>query len=198
MAEVGYIRVSSASQNTARQLDGIALDKSFVDKASGKNTKRPEYQACMEYLRKGDRLHVHSMDRLARNLADLQTVVEDLTGQGIKVKFHKESLEFTGEDSPMSKLLLQMMGAVAEFERSLIRERQAEGIKKALKRGVKFGRRPKLTDAQKREIVALVESGQGPSAVADRYGITRQTVHRIMKARKEGKIAGLVECQLEL
>ena len=138
------------------------------------------------------------MDRLARNLADLQNAVEGLTDQGIKVKFHKEGLEFTGEDSPMSKLLMQMMEAVAEFERSLIRERQAEGIKKTLAKGVKFGRRPKLDATQERKVVALVESGQEKTAVAKKFGISRDTVYRIMRDRKSGKILGSLEVQREL
>nr|WP_319490318.1 recombinase family protein [uncultured Desulfobacter sp.] len=186
MAEVGYIRVSSIDQNTDLQLDGIPLDKTFVDNASGRETNRPAFKTCLEYLRGGDRLHVHSMDRLAQNLANLQNAVEGLTGQGIKVKFHKEGLEFTGEDSPMSKLLMKMMEAVAEFERSLIRERQAEGIKKALAKGVKFGRRPKLDATQERKVVALVESGQEKTAVAKKFGISRDTVYRIMRDRKAG------------
>lgn len=198
MAEVGYIRVSSLDQNTDRQLDGIPLDKIFEDKSSGKNINRPEYKACMEYLREGDRLHVHAMDRLARNLRDLQETVEKLTTKGIKVKFHAENVEFSGEDDPIAMLMLHLMGAVAQFERSLIKKRQAEGIAKALQKGKKFGRRPKLNPTQEREVVALVESGQEKTAVAKKFGISRDTVYRIMRDRKEGKISGLVECQLEL
>lgn len=198
MAEVGYIRVSSLDQNTDRQLVGIPLDKIFEDKSSGKNINRPEYKACMEYLREGDRLHVHAMDRLARNLRDLQETVEKLTTKGIKVKFHAENVEFSGEDDPIAMLMLHLMGAVAQFERSLIKKRQAEGIAKALQKGKKFGRRPKLNPTQEREVVALVESGQEKTAVAKKFGISRDTVYRIMRDRKEGKISGLVECQLEL
>ncbi|WP_319576223.1 recombinase family protein [uncultured Desulfobacter sp.] len=198
MAEVGYIRVSFLDQNTDRQLDGIPLDKIFEDKSSGKNINRPEYKACMEYLREGDRLHVHAMDRLARNLRDLQETVEKLTTKGIKVKFHAENVEFSGEDDPIAMLMLHLMGAVAQFERSLIKKRQAEGIAKALQKGKKFGRRPKLNPTQEREVVALVESGQEKTTVAKKFGISRDTVYRIMRDRKEGKISGLVECQLEL
>ena len=170
----------------------------FEDKSSGKNINRPEYKACMEYLREGDRLHVHAMDRLARNLRDLQETVEKLTTKGIKVKFHAENVEFSGEDDPIAMLMLHLMGAVAQFERSLIKKRQAEGIAKAFQKGKKFGRRPKLNPTQEREVVALVESGQEKTAVAKKFGISRDTVYRIMRDRKEGKISGLVECQLEL
>ena len=180
MANVGYIRVSSAGQNTDRQLDGILLDKIFTEKISGHKIDRPQLQACLEYLREGDTLHVHSMDRLARNLADLQKMVEDLIVQGIRIKFHKEGLEFNGQDNPMSKLLMQVMGAVAEFERALIRERQAEGIRKAQKKGVRFGRQPKLSEDQQKEVLALVDAGQEKKAVAEQFGISRPTLYKIL------------------
>src|SRR5271165_4719221 len=121
---VGYVRVSTLDQNAERQLDGQHLDKVFTDKASGKDTKRPQLQAALDYVREGDVLVVHSMDRLARNLDDLRKIDLGLTGKGVQVQFAKESLTFTGEDSPMSNLLLSLLGAVAEFERSMIRERQ--------------------------------------------------------------------------
>ena len=114
--QVGYLRVSTLLQNTARQLDGVLLDKVFEDKASGKNTDRPKLDACLAHLRDGDTLHVHSMDRLCRNLDDLRRIVKDLTSRGVVVRFHKEGLSFTGEDAPMSHLLLSMLGAVAEFD----------------------------------------------------------------------------------
>ena len=180
MVNVGYIRVSSPGQKTDRQLDAVVLDKSFTDKISGSSIKRPQLQACFEYLREGDTLHVHSMDRLARNLADLQKVVADLTAQGILVKFHKEGLEFTGRDNPMAKLMMQIMGAVAEFERSLIKERQAEGIRKAKKKGVRFGRKPKLTGGQKNEIIALINAGNEKKSVAEQFGISRPTLYKVL------------------
>ena len=123
---IGYVRVSSVDQNELRQLDGVQLDKKFTDKASGKDTKRPQLQAALEYLRDGDVLVVHSMDRLARNLDDLRRMVTELTGRGVVVEFVKENLTFTSEDNAMSKLLLSVMGAFAEFERALIKERQRE------------------------------------------------------------------------
>ena len=98
---IGYIRVSSLDQNTERQLVGADLDKVFTDKASGKDTKRPQLQAALEYLREGDTLLVHSMDRLARNLDDLRKTVFSLTSKGVVVEFVKEHLTFDGEDSAM-------------------------------------------------------------------------------------------------
>jgi len=118
---VGYIRVSSFDQNTDRQLDGLKLDRIFIDKASGKDIQRPELEKLLSYVRPGDTIVVHSMDRLARNLDNLRQLVHTLTSRGVRVQFIKESLTFTGEDSPMSTLLLSVMGAFAEFERALIR-----------------------------------------------------------------------------
>jgi DNA invertase Pin-like site-specific DNA recombinase len=174
---VGYIRVSSIEQNTERQLDGQELDKVFTDKASGKDTNRPQLQACLEYVREGDVLVVHSMDRLARSVDDLRRMVQDLTGKGVQVQFVKESLTFTGEDSPMSNLLLSLLGAVAEFERSMIRERQREGIALAKKAGVYKGRKPSLTADQVQEIRSRVHAGEQKSKLAEEYGISRQTLY---------------------
>jgi DNA invertase Pin-like site-specific DNA recombinase len=133
---IGYIRVSTVDQNPDRQLEGIKLNKRFIDQCSGKSTDRPQLQLMLDYVREGDTVIVHSMDRLSRNLDNLHQIVNTLTEQKIKIQFIKESLTFTGEDSPMSKLLLSVMGAVSEFERSLIKERQKEGIALAKKRGV--------------------------------------------------------------
>jgi DNA invertase Pin-like site-specific DNA recombinase len=174
---VGYIRVSTLDQNTDRQLDGVALDKVFTDRASGKDTARPQLQAALEYLREGDLLVVHSMDRLARNLDDLRRIVFDLTKRGVQVQFVKENLIFTGEDSPMSNLLLSLLGAVAEFERSMIRERQREGIELAKKKGVYKGRKPALTAAQVAEIRKRVKAGEKKAALAAEYRISRQTLY---------------------
>jgi DNA invertase Pin-like site-specific DNA recombinase len=175
--QVGYIRVSSVDQNTARQLDGVALDRTFEDKASGKNTERPELCACLLHLRSGDTLHVHSMDRLSRNLDDLRRVVKDLTGRGVVVHFHKENLIFTGESSPMANLLLSMLGAVAEFERSIILERQAEGIAIAKSEGKYKGRTPALTPERVQRLRRRVEAGESKTALAAEFKISRQTLY---------------------
>jgi len=181
MAHVGYIRVSTVDQNTDRQLDGITVNKTFMEKLSGKDTKRPQLQECLGYLREGDTLHVHSMDRLARNLMDLQGMVETLTGKGITVQFHKENLVFTDNTNAMSKLMLQIMGAVAEFERSLIKERQREGIAKAKEAGKHLGRKPSLNDIQVQEAHHLIDSGIPKTEVASKFGISRQSLYRNMK-----------------
>jgi DNA invertase Pin-like site-specific DNA recombinase len=174
---VGYIRVSTLDQNTERQLDGIVLDKVFTDKASGKDTNRPELQRALEYLREGDTLVVHSMDRLARNLDDLRKIVQDLSQKGIPVEFVKERLTFTGEDSAMSTLLLSVMGAFAEFERALLRERQREGIALAKRKGVYKGRKFSLTADRIAELRKRVATGEKKAVVARDFHISRQTLY---------------------
>ena len=149
---IGYVRVSSLGQNTERQLVDVELDAVFTDKASGKDTNRPELTRCLNHLREGDILHIHSIDRLARNLKDLQTIVETLTMKGVSVNFHKEHLVFESNTSPMHTLMFQMLGAFAEFERTLTRERQREGIDAAKARGQKLGAPSKLTAEQIAEI----------------------------------------------
>lgn len=174
---VGYRRVSAVDQNTDRQLDGVELDKVFSDRASGKDTERPQLAACLEYIREGDTLVVHSMDRLARNLEDLRRIVRELTGQGIKVQFMKENLTFAGDDSPMNTLLLSMLGAVAEFERSMILERQREGIALAKAAGKYKGRKASLTDEQAKELRARIAAGEAVTALAKEFGVSRQTIY---------------------
>lgn len=179
--QFGYVRVSTVDQNTDRQLDGIELDQIFTEKISGKSIDRPALQQCLSHLRTGDTLHVHSMDRLARNLKDLQQIVEDLTSKGVVVKFHKENLIFTNDTNPMSKLMLQVMGAVAEFERSLIKERQMEGIQKAKARGVYTGRKPSLTDIQIQQIKEKKQQGLNPTQLSKKYGVSRATIYNVLK-----------------
>jgi DNA invertase Pin-like site-specific DNA recombinase len=112
---IGYIRVSSLDQNPERQLEGVAVDRVFTDKASGKDVRRPQLDNLIAFVREGDTLVVHSMDRLARNLDDLRRLVQELTGRGVRIEFVKEHLTFTGEDSPMANLMLSVMGAFAEY-----------------------------------------------------------------------------------
>lgn len=179
---VGYIRVSSVDQNTERQtFAGIDIHRTYTDKASGKDTKRPQLNACMDFLRDGDTLHVHSIDRLARNLMDLQKIVKDLNGRGVAIQFHKESLTFSPDStSPMAKLQLQMMGAFAEFERALIKERQLEGIQAAKKAGKHLGRSASLSKKQVKEIIEKIEQGQEKKALAVEYGVSRQTLYKTL------------------
>lgn len=178
---IGYIRVSALDQHTLRQLDGVTLDKVFTDKCSGKDTNRPELKAMLDFVRDGDTIIVHSMDRLARNLDDLRKLVHNLTTKGIRIKFIKENLEFSGEDSPMATLLLSVMGAFAEFERSLIRERQREGIVIAQKAGKYRGRSNALSDEQVVLLKQKVADRYKKTALAKEFGISRETLYRYLR-----------------
>lgn len=179
---VGYIRVSSIGQNTDRQLSGIELDVTFEEKLSGKNTDRPQLKACMSHLRAGDVLHVHSIDRLARNLHDLQTIVEELSSNGVSVKFHKENMTFdSNKSNPMNVLMFQMLGAFSQFERTLIKNRCDEGRIEAKSKGVKFGAPEKLTPSQIEELKTMANTGFNKSQIAEHFNISRPLVYKILK-----------------
>src|SRR5271170_7492837 len=188
---VGYVRVCALDQNEIRQLDGRELDKVFTDKTSGKDAKRPQLEALLGFVREGDTLYCHSMDRLARNLDDLRKLVLGLTQRGVQVCFVKESLTFIGEDSPMSNLLLSVMGAFAQFERELIRERQREGIAIAKREGKYTGRKPSLSPTRAAELRRRVADGDSKAALAREFGISRDTLYRYapVKKRRAGKSA---------
>ena len=196
---IGYIRVSTLDQNTERQLDGIAVDKTFTDKASGKDTKRPQLEMMISFVRSGDTVIVHSMDRLARNLDDLCRIVQTLTGKGVqkltakgvRIEFLKEHLTFTGEDSPMSKLMLAVMGAIHEFDRAILKERQREGIALAKKRGTFKGRKRSLSETQAAEIRQRITTGTSKAQVAREFGISRQTLYQYLREWRVEKIVKL-------
>ncbi len=124
---VGYTRVSTLEQSTDRQLAGVEVDRSFTDHVSGKDLHRPQLEAMLAFVREGDTVLVHSMDRLARNLDDLRATVRSLTARGVRVQFVKEQLTFTGEDTAMATLLLSVMGAFAEFDEPSSRSVNAKG-----------------------------------------------------------------------
>jgi DNA invertase Pin-like site-specific DNA recombinase len=175
---VGYVRVSTVDQNTVRQLGGIEVERTFTDKAPGKDTARPKLDELIAFVRDDDTVIVHSMDRLARNLDDLRPLAPTLTGKGVQVEFVKENLTFTGEDSPMTTLLLSVMGA---FERALILERQREGIAAAQQRGVYTGRKPSLTEVQAQQLRERAPAGERKSVLAKDFGISRETVYAYLR-----------------
>ncbi len=185
MANIGYIRVSTESQNTARQLENVALDKVFEDKISSSKPNRPALADCLSYLREGDTLHVHSIDRLARNLVELQSMVQELTQKGVTVCFHSENLTFGGNPESnklmaMQELLFQILGAFAQFERNLIRERQQEGIERAKKEGRHLGRPRKLSPKDKEEIRKQHKEGVSPAKLATDFSVNVSTVYKAL------------------
>lgn len=178
---VGYVRVSTFDQNPQLQLEGFDLDKVFADSASGRDIHRPALERMLEYVREGDTVTVHSMDRLARNLDDLRRLVRTMTENGVRVEFIRENLIFTGEDSPLATLMLSVMGAFAEFERSIIRERQREGIALAKMRGAYKGRKRALTEKKAAELRQRVAAGEQKTKLAKEFGISRETLYQYLK-----------------
>lgn len=175
---VGYVRVSSADQKIDRQVESIGeVDRTFCDRQSGKNAERPALTEMLAYCREGDTVRVASLDRLARNLDDLRHIVASLTEKGVRVEFVKEALTFTGDDAPMSRLLLSLLGAIAEFERSLINERQREGIALAKRKGVYRGRKPALTPEQIASARQQIDLGVTKAKVARDLGCSRATLY---------------------
>lgn len=181
--QVGYIRVSSNEQNTERQLDEVILDKTFTEKASGGSRERPQLNTMLEYLRDGDTVHVHSIDRLARNTSDLNDIVNGLNDRGITIIFHKENLTFSHDvtQSAMNKLMFQMLAAFAEFERYMIRERQKEGIAKAKAKGLYKGRKRKVDYVEIQK--AMQEDSSTFRSVAKRFGVGVATVQRAVRKK---------------
>ncbi|WP_321802798.1 recombinase family protein [Burkholderia sp. BCC1988] len=184
---IGYIRVSTVDQSTERQLEGVDLDKVFTDKASGKDTERPQLQAALDYLRDGDTLMVHSMDRLAHNTEDLLRMVRELTERGVTVQFVKDSMTFSADKrNPQQELMMTMLAAFAQFERSLIRERQREGIAIAKANGVYKGRKPSLSPEQVSTLRQRAASGEAKAAIARDLGISRETLYQYLRQEQAG------------
>ncbi|PLW00144.1 hypothetical protein BRL53_05265 [Corynebacterium ulcerans] len=182
---VTYLRVSSKDQKLDRQREMLASvlpQKEFSDQASGRaNAPRPGLESCMNYLRAGDQLHISSIDRLARSLIDLKVIVEELMGRGVTVTFHKEQLTFSPQSTdPLNDLMLAILGAFAEFERTIIRERQAEGIAIAKNQGRYRGRQRVITDDQIAEIRHRAAQGEKKANIARVMRISRTTVYRYL------------------
>lgn len=181
--KIGYARVSSKDQNLDRQLAALKKEKVFrvfTDTVSGSSTQRPGLDGALNYVRSGDQLIVVSMDRLARSLIDLHRLVDGLTERGVSVKFLKEGQTYSLDSSPVAKLMLGLLGSVAEFERSIIRERQAEGIAKAKARGVYKGRAKVLNEKQVTQAREWVGAGIPKVEVARRLGIGRTTLYKYL------------------
>lgn len=179
---VAYVRVSSVDQNTDRQtFDGVQVDKTFTDRCSGGTRNRPALCEMLDYVREGDTIVCHSIDRLARDLQDLMHLVQTLTGRGVGLHFMKEGLSFTGDASPMQTMILQVAGAFAQFERALIRERQKEGQIAARARGKIPGRKKSLSPEQVTELHARVAAHEPKAQIARDLGISRETLYSYLK-----------------
>ena len=182
----GYIRVSSLSQNTAKQQLSLAdscpnIDKIFTDKASGKDTNRPQLQAMLAIVNSGDSIIVHSIDRICRNMMDMCTITTDLQKKGVSLIFLKENLTFSvGTKNALQELQLHMMSAFSQFERSLIKERQAEGIAAKKARGEKTGR-PSADITKILEIEALTEKGIKLKLACKNVGLGVSTYYKLRK-----------------
>lgn len=185
---VGYARVSTLEQNVARQVEALEVecDKIFVEKVSAAKTEnRPQFQEMLRYLREGDVLQVTSADRLARSTRDLLDIVQSLKDRGVQVEFLDNPALNT--DTPQGEFMLTILAAVAQLERSIIRERQAEGIAIARAAG-KYDRAPKLSPEQAREVRRLDALGVPKTAIARKMGCSRHTVYAVLD--RIGKYAG--------
>jgi len=179
--KVGYVRVSSIDQNPARQLDGLDLHHTFLDRQSGKDRNRPQLEELLRFIRMGDIVCVHSMDRLARNLEDLLSIVKEIIAKDCSVHFIKENIILSNEETnPMSKLLLSVMGAISEFERALLRQRQQEGIEIAKQKGIFKGRKAKFTIEQA-EILKQESKVLRKRDIMRKYNISAATVYKYLK-----------------
>ncbi|EKH9202479.1 recombinase family protein [Vibrio parahaemolyticus] len=180
--QIGYKRVSSFEQITDRQLADVELDKIFEEKCSASTIQRDIWQQCLNYVRSGDTLHIHSLDRVCRSGAgDAVSIVEQLIKKGVSVKFHKEGLEFYGQITAAQKGVLGILASVAQMERELIRERQAEGIAAAKEKGKKFGR-PK-TSVNAEQIDNLKSQGISMTEIARQLGVGRATLYKVLKQK---------------
>lgn len=186
--KIGYVRVSTIEQNEARQVEGLKkynIEKWFTEKVSAKDTNRPMLQAMIEFAREGDTVHIHSFDRLARSTKDLLDIVEQLQAKGVHLVSNKESID---SSTPTGKLMLTMIGAIAEFERANMLERQREGIAIAKEEGKYMGRKEINYPANWEEIYGKYKTRQltGTKAM-EVLGLKRNTFYKLVKDYEESK-----------
>lgn len=180
---VGYTRVSTVEQNEARQLEKLkelGCEKIYIDKCSGKNTNRPEFNKMMDYVREGDIVYVTEWSRLSRSTMDLLTTLNSLEEKGVIVKSIKENFDTS---TPQGKLILTVFAAISQFERELILQRQAEGIAIAKQQGKYKGRKCKEYDKEllSQVICGLSDNSLTVTKAAELLGVTRATVYNILK-----------------
>ena len=179
--DIGYIRVSSEGQNIDRQLEGIGitLNKRFIDKISGASKDRPQLNACLAYIRQGDTLHIHSIDRLSRSIRDMEELVSGLVARGVTIEFHTERLTFTKEENPIATMMLHLLTTFAQFERSVSKKRQREGIDIAKQKGKHLGR-PKLDYNRRDEAIELSKSGMNISEISRAMKLSRPSICKLL------------------
>ncbi|EAS4320903.1 recombinase family protein [Salmonella enterica] len=183
MANVGYVRVSTVQQNTERQLNGVTLDKVFTEKASGKNAERTELKAMLAYVREGDVIHVHELSRLGRNTADVLSIIEQVRAKGASIEFHKERLTAGANENAVSRMMLGVLASVAQMEREMMLERQAEGYAAAKAAG-RIAKRGNGKSVDRVGIVSALAAGGSVRGVAKDFGVSTQTVQRIKKEQE--------------
>ena len=187
---IGYIRVSTIDQNPERQLEGMHLDKKFVDYASGKSRSRPQLDLMMSFVREDDIVIVDSMDRLARSLRDLHDLLDYMLEKKVSVQFVKENLLFKDKSNHISNLMLNMMGSFAEFEYSIIKERVIEGVKIAKAAGKYKGGTCKLTPHTKEVLTELIKTRKSKRQMAFELGVTLKTLLKYMRMMGYGDMIG--------
>lgn len=182
---IGYIRVSTQEQSTLRQLQGVTLDlEPFIEKISGAIKERPKLNECLMVLRKGDTLHVHSIDRLARSVRNLLEIIDQLAAKGVTLHSHKESLIILPDKtSPFTTMQLQILAVCAEFERTVSKERQREGIAMTKLHGTKsgkpFGKQP-LDMNRRNEAIELSKQGMNISQIAKAMKLSRPSISKLL------------------
>ncbi|EEE1754088.1 recombinase family protein [Salmonella enterica] len=184
MSNIGYVRVSTTHQNNERQLEGVALDKTFTETASGKNAEREQLKAMLAYVREGDVIHVHELSRLGRSVADTLAIIEQVKEKGVSIHFHKEGITAGVNENAASRMMLNVFAAVAQMERELMLERQAEGYKAAKAAGRKGGR-GNSKDIDRVGIVSALAAGGSIRQVAKDFDVSTQTVQRIKKEQEQ-------------
>jgi len=178
---IGYIRVSSEGQNIARQLDGVQLDRRYIDKLSGATRARPQLDECLAYIRKGDTLHVHAMDRLARSLRDLIEIIETTLAKGVNVHIHTENLLFTPDNTnPHTTMMMQLLGAFAQYERSISKSRQHEGIAKAKESNKHMGR-PTIDYSLHDVVKTMKAEGMSVRGIAKDLNLSAPSIYKLLR-----------------
>lgn len=187
--KVAYVRVSTVEQNEARQLEALRkydIEKWYTEKVSAKDANRPQLQAMLDYVREGDTVYIHDFSRLARSTKDLLEIVELLEAKGVALVSNKENID---SSTPSGKLMLTMIGAINEFERENLLERQREGIAEAVKKGkYKGGQVKKINEQHFAELFDKYNSRQiNKVEMAKELGVSRPTLDKLLKEKYEEK-----------